>query len=239
MDYTLHIEAHLHRGNRALNGLPDDFRYSFVHLRRMFREVLDRNSRVHPCIKGELLLKLYFGDVEGARDVEGANAVDPARNATKLCVLVEDIFTHIKTNGSSEWFNDALHYSEYADAISLRNYLQEYTTEPADFRNMSYLFEHGGECSIEELINCINLGDGTTIELPNNMLILHVSNFNYDRNAFPPYGDIEGHWYLLCYSRNDNESRFLSFITNHWREIVYHLSKCDFAYLNYVPPCDY
>ena len=227
MAYRLHIEASLQFRHRE-NGTN--------HLRRMVRKVFDRNTRVHPCIKGELLL-----------EVERVTNVSATRDITNLCLFVEDIFTLIKTNCSSEWLDHAEKDYTYGNAPFLKRYIEVYATRPSESRYVYFQFQRFGDISydIQNLIRCIAEGDGTPLLLPAlpNHMHTNIENvtapeqFSYNTNVFPPYGQLNGHWYLTRYK--GTETRFLSFITNSQAEINGYLRECHTVCLNYVSPCDH
>ena len=227
MAYRLHIEASLQFRHRE-NGTN--------HLQRMVSWVFDRNNRVHPCIKGELLL-----------EVERVTNVNAARDITNLCLFVEDIFTLIKTNCSSEWLDHAKKDYTYGNAPFLKRYIEVYATRPSESRYVYFQFQRVGDMryNIQDLRRCI--AEGTPLLLPALPNHMHTNSedvtvpeqFSYNRNVFPPYGqlNLNGHWYLTCYE--GQKTRFVSFITNSQVEINEYLRDCHTVYLNYVPPCDH
>ena len=224
---------HLRR-TRSLEDWQHFCNYEFIH---------DQATQIHPCIKGEILLSF---------PVE----LEDIRKFLPVVMLLEEVASLIRTHCSSEWLEEILQDVEHSFKKSIITRIQHNATarlssyqfgmcpgETVEDRYMWYYFEND---NIERLRVCIEEGDGTPLALPDDIMfsvsVREYEEFSYKEGVFPPYGKINGHWYLMCHSAITTRStagpdvRFLSFITDSKYEIKKCLRSCNIVFLNYVPP---
>ena len=191
-----------------------DPRTSLTAVQHFAQHSLDE---IHPCIIGETVAK--WASVRNSRSGDDVK-------------FLREFYTTIQ-NMNSQWYLKFCNTRTYVWLNQMVGLNLEENTEKCNLYYFLYVSQQNSS-----LRNCIEVGDGTPINLPKGDLKYSESMekyaesipaFRYNPNVVPQYGNIEGHWLLLTENNN-----YVSFITESQQHILQNITNC-FVYLVYVP----
>ena len=181
-------------------------------------------KELHPCITAEIVLKWW-----------NVRQRDIAKR------FVSRIINKINV-GYSDWI-----YCVQCDTRFQNIFKNLSLLSPLELKCIYYQCTTGNNF-LPMLKQCIRQGDGKPITISMNALVCtenmgkHIGGipaFSYDSNAVPPYGKIDGHWYLsLKYDENYENlpgNSFISLITDNQQDVLNLLEHLDQVWLFFVP----
>ena len=184
---------------------------NYIALQRFVENAI---TEIHPCIIGEIVIK--WSEISG-------HCYD--------CGIYKTYIINLFQSAGKQWYpvlHNAYNYRW------LNQWKGELDKSPVEY--LHYFLYVSKQNSF--LRDCIEVGDGTPINLPKKDLKYSESMekyaesipaFRYNPNVVPQYGNIEGHWFLLT-----EGNYYISFITENQQHILQNITN-RFVYLVYVP----